>query len=216
MEFAAIFESWHIGDGNYPPLHRGQRGKLSFELIPQRIETSHPTVPDTFRRLSAADHRFCGTVLGVYETGSTRVMAVEAQGARFHLLGTPQPQFAAGARIAGEGTLLLDYGLWISRISARGGVPDLFHNLTVKRITKVAIPAAHISQNGRSKAFPPYLAPGQYTAADTSEIETMAGQAFYTEFYILEFDDRGLEGADVRRTYLSDEPLEQGSHIAGV
>src|SRR4051794_39074416 len=166
MEIAAIFESWHIGDGNYPPLHRGQRVRLSFELIPQRIEAPHPAAPDTFRRLRAAEYRFCGTVLGVYETGTARVMAVEAEDARYYLRGTRQPQFALGARIAGEGTLLLDYGLWIERISTRSGVPDLFYNLAVRRITKVAIPIASISQDGRSKAYPTYLAPGQYTAAD--------------------------------------------------
>jgi len=56
MEIAAIFESWHIGDGNYPPLHRGQRVRLSFELIPQRIEAPHPAAPDTFRRLRAENY----------------------------------------------------------------------------------------------------------------------------------------------------------------
>lgn len=34
MQVTAIFESWHIGDGNDPPLTRGALVRLSFELEP--------------------------------------------------------------------------------------------------------------------------------------------------------------------------------------
>ncbi|HWS53171.1 MAG TPA: hypothetical protein VN228_03560 [Pyrinomonadaceae bacterium] len=37
MNLTAIFESWHVGDGNYPPLRKGQLVNLSFELEPRGV-----------------------------------------------------------------------------------------------------------------------------------------------------------------------------------
>ena len=32
MDIVAVFQTWHIGDGNYPPLEKEQLVNLSFEL----------------------------------------------------------------------------------------------------------------------------------------------------------------------------------------
>ena len=42
MKLCAIFESWNISGGNYPPLRTGQFVNLSFELVPERVSRVAP------------------------------------------------------------------------------------------------------------------------------------------------------------------------------
>ena len=38
MNLTACFESWHIGDGNSPPLSRGDLVSLSFEVWAEELK----------------------------------------------------------------------------------------------------------------------------------------------------------------------------------
>jgi hypothetical protein len=63
MDLSAVFETWHLGDGNYPPLHKGMFVNLSFELEPDEITSCADGSPSLFRHLGEANYQFTGSVL---------------------------------------------------------------------------------------------------------------------------------------------------------
>ena len=68
MKLTAIFEEWHLGDGNYPPLNKGQLVNLSFEIQPTKIEiTDGGLHTEEFSHIEEAPYQFCGRVLKVYD-----------------------------------------------------------------------------------------------------------------------------------------------------
>jgi hypothetical protein len=62
----AVFETWHIPDGNYPPLHKGQLVNLSFELEPSVLTKSSSPKDGKFEQIKGAEYSFAGKVLKVY------------------------------------------------------------------------------------------------------------------------------------------------------
>ena len=54
----AVFESWHIGNGNYPPLRRGEQVNLSFEIEPLAIDPLAADEPESFVHLESGEHDF--------------------------------------------------------------------------------------------------------------------------------------------------------------
>jgi hypothetical protein len=66
MELFAVFETWHLGDGNYPPLKKGQLVNLSFEVDPEELTLSNGDAFAEFQHLRQARYQFAGTVLRVY------------------------------------------------------------------------------------------------------------------------------------------------------
>jgi hypothetical protein len=120
MKLIAAFESWHLGDGNYPPLRRGQ-------LV------SHDD-PESFENLGDDRYRFCATVLKVYN-GEDPIVILEVNEFRFYVnagLGV-----AVGSRVAGEGSLAFDHYLWVEFLDRYDAPPDLFYSLRVERIRAV-------------------------------------------------------------------------------
>ena len=66
MQLTAVFETWHIGDGNYPPLRKGQLVNLSFELEPHSLSKSTSLNDSKFAQIKDAEYSFVGTVLRIY------------------------------------------------------------------------------------------------------------------------------------------------------
>ena len=199
MDLTAIFESWHIGDGNYPPLRKGEVVNLSFELEPRKIEEATLDAPERFESLECAEYRFCGTVVRVYE----QLVILEACNFRFYVASSDKDQYREGGRYFGVGTLLLDHYSWVENLKHYDNAPNLFYKLAVKRILRVSVPEKFISRHEKGKSLPTRLFPGDYSISDVAELETMEGQPFDEEFYIIEFNDSGLEGSDIPRTFIS-------------
>ena len=89
MEIFAAFETWHLGDGNYPPLKRRQLVNLSFEIEPDRLTLTEETTPQRFHHCGQAEYDFTGVVLRVYREDSLdRIVVVEADQFRFYLNST--------------------------------------------------------------------------------------------------------------------------------
>jgi hypothetical protein len=63
VQLTAVFETWHIGDGNYPPLRKGQLVNLSFELEPHSLSKSTFLKDSKFEQIKDADYSFAGMVL---------------------------------------------------------------------------------------------------------------------------------------------------------
>ena len=86
--------------------------------------------------------------------------------------------------------LALDHFLWFENVGRFENPPNLFYTLDVKRIRRVQIPERFITrQETGAKAMPTSVAPGEYSDADVEELETMVGQAFDEEFYLIDFEE---------------------------
>jgi len=204
MDLTAIFESWHIDDGNYPPFIEGQLVNLSFELEPRKMEEVRMSVPESFEHLGNGEYRFCGTALNVYENvDDPAITIIKAGDFQFYVMSNESNLNVQGRRYCGEGTLLLDHYSWVEYLSERENPPDLFYKLKVKRILKVNMPEKFVARHETGKSFPTRLNPEDYSDSDVEAIHTMQGQPFDEEFYIIDFDNSELEGRDIPRTFIS-------------
>ena len=108
MNLTAIFESWHIDDGNYPPLTEGQLVNLTFELEPRKVEEVSSSIPESFEHLGKGEYCFCGTALNVYENGDDPAIAIIKTGDfRFYIMSDESNRYVQGRRYCGEGTSCL-------------------------------------------------------------------------------------------------------------
>jgi hypothetical protein len=202
MYVTAIFESWHIGDGTYPPLHMGQHVNLSFEVDRLEMAKTDSTAAALFESRSDASCAFVAHVLKLYEAGGETIAVLDAGAFRFYIHGPKAASVAAGDRVQGRGTLALDHYMWVEFLDRYADLPDLFYNLEVRRIRRVRIPERLIRRYAGGKTMPTTAAPGEYSEQDVQELETMAGQEFDEEFYIIDFDSEGLENERLARTFL--------------
>ncbi|MDQ3686993.1 MAG: hypothetical protein M3430_15560 [Acidobacteriota bacterium] len=204
MKLTAIFESWHIGDGNYPPLSKGQLVNLSFELEPRDVEETSLNASDSFEHLGSGEYRFCGGVIKAYAGEDREIVVVfQAGDFRFYVMSYEVGQYIQGQRYCGEGTLLLDHYYWVEFLSEYENPPNLFYNLEVSRIKKVKMPERFVARHEQGKSLPTRLVPEDYSESDVEELNTMEGQPFDEEFYIIEFDVYRSEGNGIPRTFLS-------------
>ena len=200
MKFSAIFESWHVEDGNYPPLSKGQLVNLSFQCEPRRLERAAEGSFPWIDHRDNAECQFCARVLQVH-SGSDAIAVLDTGTLRFYVNGSEITSFPPGSLVRGEGTMLLDHYLWVEFVDKRPDPPDLFYNLRVSRIRRVQIPGRFVARYDRGKHYPTRVSPSEFEPEHVVELETMVGQPFDEEFYILEFDDTGLDGERVARTF---------------
>jgi hypothetical protein len=98
---------------------------------------------------------------------------------------------------------LLDHYSWVEYFAKYENPPDLFYKLSVKRILKVNIPEKFVARHETGKSLPTRLIPEDYSLSDVEEINSMQGQPFDEEFYIIDFDSSELEGCEIPRTFIS-------------
>jgi hypothetical protein len=205
MKLTAIFEEWHLGDGNYPPLHKGQMVNLSFEIEPTAIETKDGgTHTEEISRIEGAMYQFCGRVLKVYDDTDNLIVVVRANDFTFYIewLSKGAPPYA-GDLVCGQGRLLLDHYAWVEYLSKYKDPPDLFYKLKVNRIRAVRIPESFIQRHERGYSSPTSLNPDQYPTDAVVDVDDMKSTAIEVGFYIVDFDDDGLKEVHVPRTFRS-------------
>ncbi len=202
MRLTAAFESWHIGDGTYPPLHRGKLVRLSFELLADswtEVGSASPRFEHRGDGIYGGEGRVIRRYGGRFRPGSIPLAVVEAGDFRFYISGTAARSLKVGRWISFEGALVLDHYVWVEFLSTYPDPPDLFYNLRV-RIRRVDIPDRFEARYpGGEKALPTLVRPPDFGSVE--EIETMEGQKFDENFFIIDFDGKGLEQADVPNTY---------------
>lgn len=201
MQLTAIFESWHIGDGNYPPLSREMDVNLSFQLEPtEPLEAVSASESLAFEHTGNAEYRFVAEVIRNYPRGDSPPIAVLDTGAfRFYIESDEAEHLEVATRVQGNGTLCLDYYIWVEFPDHYPDQPDLFYNLQVARITKVRIPERFVHRQEKGKSFPSRLVPTNLKPSDYEQLETMEGQRFDEEFYVIDFES--VEGRSIPRTF---------------
>jgi hypothetical protein len=97
MRLTAVFESWHIGDGNYPPLKNGQSVNLSFQVEPVgKLERTNQ--PVMFDVAEDAECAFVSEVIRIYRQPSERPIGVQAGEFRFYIEDESIANFAVETR----------------------------------------------------------------------------------------------------------------------
>ena len=134
MKVCAIFESWNISGGNYPPLRTGQFVNLSFELVPERVSRVAPDEPEKMTHVDHAEYQFCAKILKIYWSDRPLVVA-EAENFGFYITSFPESaEFAEADKIWGVGSLSLDSYEWVQFVDHHADAPDLFYKLRVASI----------------------------------------------------------------------------------
>jgi hypothetical protein len=200
VKLTAVFEAWHIGDGNYPPLRRGEQVNLSFEICPAAIHRTDSNQDDSLIHLHGGHYEFSGTVLRTYADNPQDVVTV-IRSADFRFYVNRALDLNEGDRVRGNGSLLLDHYLWVEYLAYYKDPPDLFYQLLVERIRRVQIPERFVTRSAHGKSIPTSLAPTDYGPEQIVELETMEGQAFDEEFYLLDLTNKGIRG-HVPRTFI--------------
>ena len=203
MRLTAIFETWHIGDGNYPPLFVGQAVNLSFEIYPYTVSEVPSKGLASFEQLVDAEYRFVGKVLRTYNRGGDPIVVVQADQFRFYINSFPDQKLALqeGDIVEGRGRLSLDHYIWVEFISSYRDPPNLFYQLRVTRIRAVRIPESFVSRHERGKSYPTSLSHIEYSGTNLEEIQTMDDFRGDEVFFLVDFDDSGLRDTQVPLTF---------------
>jgi hypothetical protein len=181
----ATFEEWYLGDGTYPPLHKGEKVNLSFYVNPAD-KTIKPKGDYLFEQVKNSDYRFCGKVIRNYTDLNKQIIIVDVGNFKFYLEEFDETfKPSIGQFIWGHGTLLLDYYMWVENLLDYPDPPNLFYNFQVDNILKVAIPERFIHRNSNGLSSPTSLSPNDYNDNDVQEIEDMRHDHSSTEFYLL-------------------------------
>ena len=205
MELTAVFELWHLGDGNYPPFHEGQIVNLSFELEPDvPLRQSDLGESLAFKSLGSAEYAFCAEVIRNYAIDSQEdLIVLSTADFRFYICSPQVRELRHAQVVCGVGTLVLDHYSWVENLESYTDPPDLFYNLRVSRIWLVRIPERFVSRYEDGKSLPTRICQRELEPGTLKQITTMEGLQDDEAFCIVEFTDAGLNGIAVPKTFLS-------------
>jgi hypothetical protein len=185
VQLTAIFETWHLGDGNYPPLHKGQLVNLSFEFLPYSLSKSSTPKASKFEQIEDAEYRFAGTVLKIYDDPpKSKVVVVQAETFRFYINSFPTKSelLKEGDGCEGIGRLLFDHYIWVEFLSNYKDPPDLFYSLRLTSIRAVK---------------------DEYSNGDITEVDSMEESHGDWSFYLVAFDGSDVGTAKIPLTFRS-------------
>ena len=134
-----------------------------------------------------------------YDTEGYGIAVIQTGDFRFYVHGSSAARLELHSWIQFEGTLLLDHYLWVEFLNRYPDPPDLFYTLRVTRIRRVDIPDRFVHRSASGVSYPTSVGPPDF--GPIAELDTMEGQEFATEFYILDFSDYDLEHVEVPFTF---------------
>lgn len=186
IDLCVIFEEWHLGDGTYPPLHRGEKVNLSF-YIPTNDFKIADKQESYFIQIKDSDYSFCGQVIRNYKENDRQLIIVDTGTFKFYMeIPGKKLSLTVGQFICGSGPLLIDYYAWVENLRNYKNRPDLFYNFKVDKIRKVQIPEKFIYRNDKAMSYPSSLSSKDYSENDMLEIEDMDRDNGNTSFYLLD------------------------------
>jgi hypothetical protein len=200
MNLTVVFQAWHLDDGNYPPLKRGQQVNLSFEIYPFETAKGDANQNDSFMHLGGGSYEFKGSILRTYDDDPQEIVTIIQSGDFRFYINRPL-SLKRGDPVAGRGALLFDHYLWVEFLDHYPNPPDLFFQFVVQRIWRVQIPERFVTRHERGKSFPASLSPTEYVPEAVTEIETMEGQSLDEAFCLIDLTQEGVSGS-VPRTFV--------------
>ena len=189
MKLTAVFEHWHLGDGNYPPLSIGDEVCLSFEVNTHAIEPAPPDAPEAVEQLRDAEYEITARVIRSYGDGiGSRFAVFEAAWFRFYCPCQAAAALVAGDRVRLRGNVALDHYLWVEFLERYPDPPDLFYNLRVTRVRRIIIPDRFIRRGEKSLSYPVSLAPKHYEPAAHEDVQTVEESVEGPAFSLIDFE----------------------------
>jgi hypothetical protein len=164
-----------------------------------RLKSTTNRAVSPLEPMGNAEYRGLGRVIRCYRTGGEHVAVIETPEFRFYVHGRTAADLRQDTSVEFEGTLLLDHYLWVEFLDRYPDPPDLFFSLRVTRIRKVSIPDRFVRRGSRSISSPARVGPNNF--GHVKEVESMDGANAFQEFYLVDFDDTGLNGVKVARTF---------------
>lgn len=175
MQLTAVFEHWHLGDGNYPAFVVGQEARLSFELDVTSAELADEATHDGLRKLRDAEYEVVGRVIRQYPEGSSSFPVIESDWFRFYCpFSAAAADLPLGSRVRLRGRLALDHFGWVEFLDRYPDAPDLFYPVRVVRIRQVDIPERFIHRSEHGLAAPTALGTDEYHEWDVREVEMVS------------------------------------------
>ena len=204
-----MFETWHLGDGNYPALKKGQLVNLSFELQPEVVAMAENSAAPEFHHLGQAEYRFTGFVLRVYREAdpSEQIVVVEADRFRFYINSPAVLTLQRGDLVSGSGTLALDHYIWVEFLPSYVNAPDLFYTLQVTDICRCRIPERFIVRSGLNSSGPTRVRPDEYGPGDVTHVDTVSDEEWVN--YVV-CRRAGLRRRDSGQANTSNVPVLRG------
>jgi hypothetical protein len=200
MELWAVFETWHLGDGNYPALEKGMLVNLSFEVEPKELERAPAWTPWRLVSLGGGEYEFAGQVARVYDDGGVPLAVIDTGEFRFYVSSGMAAGLRAGECARGRGTLALDHYAWVEFLHRYDDPPDLFYTLRVERIVRARTPERFIKRGKRTLSYPARVAMEECAPEDVSEVDAIHDDGIC--HYVVLFSDRELPALPVPRTFL--------------
>ena len=203
MQLTAIFETWHFGDGNYPPLQQNELVNLSFELQPNSLSKCSPDI-GRFEQIEDANYRFNGTVLKIYgDLPRHPLVIVQAGNFKFYMdsFSKEVSDLKEGDGCTGSGCLMLDYYIWVEFRETYRDTPNLLYPLRVTRIRSVKIPDEMVSRFGNTSSGPTSLCGPSYPPIAVTEVTRMTDAEESWQFYLVDLDDSDIGGDPVPQTF---------------
>ena len=189
MKLTAVFEHWHLGDGNYPAFAVGDEVRLSFEVSIHDLDPLPPDAAEEVAQIQDAEYAIAARVIRRYAESDGREFPVfEAVWFRFYCPSAPANGLPVGARVRVRATLALDHYLWVEFLERYPDPPDLFYNLRVTRIRQVRIPARFIARTEKSLSHPTSVAPADYGREDVIEVRRVAERDDGPAFSLVDFE----------------------------
>ncbi len=203
MELFAVFETWHLGDGNYPAPEKGQLVNLSFELSPDELTVAEGSASLRFQHVDQALYEFTGEIIRVYGTAerSDRIVVLETDGFRFYINSDKALHLKCGETVSGKGTLLYDHYIWVEFLSDYPDPPNLFYTLRISQIWRYRIPERFIHRSERVTSYPTRVNLEEYASSDISVVESVPWGGDGFENYVVQLTDHEIPELPVPHTF---------------
>lgn len=203
MKVTAVFEHWHLGDRNYYAFAVGDDVRVSFELDVEEVELAPSDASCSVELIRDAEYAVTAQVIRRYADGIDSPFPVlEAGDLRFYAPSRLASDLPQDSMVRLRGTLALDHYLWVEFLDRYADPPDLFYNVRVIRIRRIAIPEQFIRRAGRTISHPTSLRSADYTAEGYEEVPRVEELPNGPSFSLIDFEMHpGRAGASARPAF---------------
>jgi hypothetical protein len=157
----AVFEDWHLPDGNYPAFAVGDKYRFSFEFTTDRASLVADNVPHGLSHLQDAEYDIVGRIVRQYG-GQVSFAIVDSAGFLFYGVDADVTGLPVGTNVRLEGHLSLDHYLWVEYRKTWEDSPSLLYPAEVVGIRRVHIPERFIRRSSSGLVFPTSVRPADY------------------------------------------------------
>jgi hypothetical protein len=194
LSICSTFEEWYIEDGNYPPLKKGDKVNLSFNMQIKNIEIIEDEIYN-FNKIKYSEYEFSGKVIYNYSS----IIIIDTNNFMFYIENKKNLDIPLNAFVKGNGKLLVDYYVWVGNYGKRGeNPPDIFYNFKIDKILEINILENYIQETKNGFTLPCSLTSDYFNDTDIGEIDKMDIEKGFS-FYLLVLTEINEQ---IKRTYL--------------